>query len=169
MTSFRSKHLLANRLLAATSAAVLSVALLAPGLADARPVTLTAQLNNYNGNGAYLAIYVTDANGAYQKSLYMAGGKSKYWKHLRNWVRATGGNRAEVDGVTGASVGSGRQLQVTVDVADALIDAGYEIRIDSAAENMAEAAADVVVPLTTAGSGKAVGGSVYVQSFQYDM
>jgi len=158
-----------NRLLAATSAAVLSVALLAPGLAEARPVTLTAQLSNYNGNGAYLAIYVTDANGGYQKSLWLAGSKPKYWKHLRDWARATGGSRAEVDGVTGASVGAGNTLHVTVDVADALIDAGYEIRIDSAAENMREVSGDVVVPLTSAGAGKAVGGSLYIKSFQYDM
>ena len=158
-----------NRLLAATSAAVLSVALLAPGLAEARQVTLTANLKNYSGDGAYLAIYITDANGAYKKSLWLAGGKPKYWKHLRDWARATGGSRAEVDGVTGASVGAGNTLHVTVDVADALIDAGYEIRIDSAAENMREVSGDVVVPLTSAGAGKAVGGSLYIKSFQYDM
>ncbi len=34
-----------------------------PGVLQARPVTLTTQLKNYSGDGAYLAIYVTDAAG----------------------------------------------------------------------------------------------------------
>ena len=37
--------------------------------AHSRPVTLTAQLNNYGGDGAYLAVYLTDAKGAYVRTL----------------------------------------------------------------------------------------------------
>jgi hypothetical protein len=33
----------------------------------------------YGGQGAYLAMYVTDLKGAYVGSLWMAGGKSKYY------------------------------------------------------------------------------------------
>ena len=40
-----------------------------PNLAQARPVTLTTQLKNYGGDGAYLAIYVTDTSGLYKKTL----------------------------------------------------------------------------------------------------
>ncbi len=71
------------------------------------------------------------------------------------------------DGVTGASIGSGRTLNVTVDLADALFDAGYQIRIDSSVEDMGDAPADVVVPLTTAGAGKPVAGNGYVKSLTY--
>ena len=39
-----------------------------PNLAQARPVTLTTQLKNYGGDGAYLAIYVTDTSGLYKKN-----------------------------------------------------------------------------------------------------
>ena len=42
----------------------LTTALTLPGLATRRPVTLTTTLNNYGGDGAYLALYVTDASGA---------------------------------------------------------------------------------------------------------
>ncbi|MDP3240393.1 MAG: DUF2271 domain-containing protein, partial [Reyranella sp.] len=38
----------------------MTTALTVPGLAMARPVTLTTTLKNYGGNGAYLALYVTD-------------------------------------------------------------------------------------------------------------
>ena len=42
----------------------LTTALTVPGLATARPVTLTTTMNAYGGDGAYLALYVTDASGA---------------------------------------------------------------------------------------------------------
>ena len=140
-----------------------------PGLAQARPVTLTTQLKNYSGDGAYLAIYVTDAQGNYQKTLWVAGKKTKYYKHLRDWARGSGLKSSEFDGVSGASVGSGRTLKVTADLADALIDAGYEIRIDSAVEDGRDNAADVRAPLGKAGIGKPTAGRGYVQSFTYDM
>ena len=53
-------------------ALALSTALTVPAMA--RPVTLTTNMNSYGGDGAYLALYVTDAQGAYQGSLWMAGG-----------------------------------------------------------------------------------------------
>ncbi len=81
----------------------------------------------------------------------MAGGKSKYYEHLSDWYRATGGNTAEINGITGASVGAGRQLKITLDLADALFDAGYELHIDASVEDMRDSPSEVVVPLTTAG------------------
>ena len=69
-----------------------------------------------------------------------------------------------LDGVTGASVGSGRTLKVTADLADALIDAGYEIRIDAAVEDMRDSPAEVRVPLSAASAGKPQAGKQYIQS-----
>ena len=60
----------------------LSTALVLPGIAMARPVTVTTTLKNYGGDGAYLALYLTDASGAYVRTLWVAGKKSKYYKHL---------------------------------------------------------------------------------------
>ncbi|NYT61021.1 DUF2271 domain-containing protein [Alcaligenaceae bacterium] len=140
-----------------------------PGLAQAKSLTLTTQLKNYGGDGAYLAFYVTDAKGQYQKTLWVSGKKAKYYKNLRDWARASGLKPSEFDGISGASVGSGRTLTVTVDLADALIDAGYEIRVDSAVEDGRDNPAEVRVPLTTAGAGKPATGRGYIQSFRYDM
>lgn len=36
---------------------------------QARTLTLTTQLQNYSGDGAYMAIYVTDSTGQYKKTL----------------------------------------------------------------------------------------------------
>lgn len=140
-----------------------------PGLVQAKPLTLTTQLKQYGGEGAYLAIYVTDGKGQYQETLWVSGTKTKYYKHLRDWARGSGLKASEFDGISGASVGSGRSLKVTADIADALIDAGYEIRVDSAVEDGRDNAAEVRVPLTAAGAGKPSAGRGYVQSFTYDM
>lgn len=148
-------------LLAATALGV-------PSLAAAKKITLETQLKSYGGDGAYVAIYVTDAKGGYQTTLWVAGAKSKYWKHLSDWHRATGG-RAKVDGISGASVGAGKTLRVTVDVADALVDAGYEIHIDTAVEDMKDNPSEVVVPLTTTNAGKTTPGKGYVASFRYTL
>lgn len=151
------------------SALALTTALTVPALAMAKPVTFTANMNQYGGDGAYLALYVTDANGAYVGSLWMAGGKSKYYEHLSDWYRATGGNTAEINGITGASVGAGRQLKITLDLADALFDAGYKLHIDASVEDMRDSPSEVVVPLTTEGAGQPVSGRRYIRDFTYDM
>ena len=114
------------------SVLALSTALALPGLASARPVTLTTTLKNFGGDGAYLAVYLTDPSGAYVRTLWVAGKKSKYYKHLSDWHRATGGSPSQINGLTGASVGEGRSLKITADLADALFDAGYKLNIDAA-------------------------------------
>lgn len=149
------------------AALALTTALIAPGLALARPVTLTTNLSDYGGRGAYLAIYVTDPSGAYAGSLWMAGGKSKYYKHLSDWARFTGGDIAQVDGITGASVGAGQSLELTMDLADALFDAGYTLHIDAAVEDMRDSPNEIAVPLTGYGAGQPVQGRRYIADFTY--
>ena len=150
-----------------TLAAACALAL--PALAHSRQVTLTAQLKNYGGNGAYLAAYLTDAKGAYAGTLWVAGGKAKYYKHLSDWSRLSGGDAKRLNGVTGASVGAGRSLKITADLADALIDAGYEIRIDAAAEDMRDSPSEVRVPLSTGNAGKPQAGKQYFQSLSFQL
>jgi hypothetical protein len=140
-----------------------------PALAHSRQVTLSAQLKNYGGDGAYLAAYLTDAKGAYVRTLWVAGGKAKYYKHLSDWNRLSDGDAKRLNGVTGASVGSGRALKVTADLADALINAGYEIHIDAAAEDMRDSPSEIRLPLTSANAGKPVVGKQYIQSLSFQL
>lgn len=142
-------------------------ALTAPALAYGRQLTLTTQLADYGGDGAYLAVYLTDAKGAYVRTLWVAGGKAKYYKHLAHWNRLSAGDAKRLDGVTGASVGAGRSLEVTADLADALIDAGYEIRIDAAAEDMRDSPSEIRVPLSARNAGKPQSGKQYIRSLTY--
>jgi hypothetical protein len=147
-------------------ALAVTAAFVAPTFAEAKSVTLETTLKAYGGNGAYLVLYLTDAAGKYKGTLWMAGDKAKYYRHLSDWTRACGGKLAEVDGITGASVGSGKTLKITLDIADALINAGYKLHIDSSVEDGSDNPSDVVMPLDSASSGKAVAGAGYVKSFK---
>lgn len=156
-----------SRPLLSTLAAASALAL--PAAAQSRPITIATTLKNYGGDGAYLAVYLTDAKGAYAGTLWVAGGKAKYYKHLADWNRLSAGDGKRLQGVTGASVGQGRTLKVTADLADALIDAGYEIRIDAAVEDMRDSPAEVRVPLTTGNAGKPQSGKQYIQSVTFQL
>ena len=138
-----------------------------PAISQAREINLSTTLQEYRGNEAYLAIYVTDAQGAYQRTLWVAGKKAKYYRHLRDWAQGGGNRPAEFDGLTGASVGSGETLEVAVELEDALIDAGYEIRIDSAVEDKRDQRAEIIVPLTQQPTTVSGGTQGYVDSFSY--
>ena len=156
-----------SRPLLTTLAAACALAL--PALAQSRPLTISTTLKNSGGNGAYLAVYLTDAKGAYAGTLWVAGGKAKYYKHLADWNRLSAADGKRLQGVTGASVGAGRTLKVTADLADALIDAGYEIRIDAAAEDMRDSPSEIRVPLSAANAGKAQAGRQYIQSMSFQL
>lgn len=137
-----------------------------PTMAAAKQVTFETTLKSTGGNPAYAVLWVTDAAGAYKGTLWMAGDRVKYWRHLSDWHRATGGRAKDVDGITGASIGSGKTLKITVDIADALIDAGYVVHVDTAVEDGREYPSDVVAPLSAAQSGKPVAGKGYVKTLK---
>ena len=160
------KNKIRNRALGVL-AAMAAIAL--PFSAEARAVTVTTVLKKYSGDGAYVVVYITDGQGRVHSTLRLAGPKAKYHKHLSNWSRAAGATRRPLDGVTGASVGSGQILKVSVDLADSLIDAGYQIRVDTAVENQRDVPSDVVVPLSKEVSGRSHPGTGYVQSLRVDL
>ncbi|HTO28081.1 MAG TPA: DUF2271 domain-containing protein [Devosia sp.] len=142
---------------------MLATALVAPGAALARDVTIQTSLVQYSGHGAYLAVYLTNPDGSYNSTLWVSGQKSKYYSHLRGWARAasTAGS-LNLDGITGASVGSGQTLTVHANLADTLLDAGYQIHVDTAVENGGEYADDAVIAL--ASSPASASGSGYVNT-----
>lgn len=149
------------------AALAFTTALTLPAVAMARTVTITTDMKSYGGNAAFLVYYLTDANGGYVRSLWMAGGKARYYQHLTNWAAAVGGDYGQIDGITGASVGSGQTLTLQLDLEDSLFDAGYVLHVDSAVENMREAPNDITVPLSTADNGKSNPGRRYVAAFSY--
>jgi hypothetical protein len=128
---------------------LLATALISPGAVLARDVTIQTEIGPYLGNAAYLAIYLTEPDGSYHSTLWLAGRKIKYLAALRGWVRSVSEvGSVNVDGITGASVGAGETLIVHADLADALLEAGYVIHVDTAVENGGAYADDAVIPLS---------------------
>ncbi len=67
-------------------------------------------------SGPTWPFYLTNAQGAYAGTLWVAGSKAKYYKHLSAWSRLSAADNQRLLGVTGASVGAGRTLKVTADL-----------------------------------------------------
>jgi len=145
-----------------TTALLLGTALFAPATAFAKDVTVDVGMVRFSGNPAYLAVYVTNPDGSYNSTLWVSASKSRYLGHLRQWAQGASAVGVKLDGITGASVGGGKTLTVHASIADALIDAGYEVHVDSAVENGGEYSSDAVAPLTTAGVGTPVDGAGYI-------
>lgn len=140
-----------------------------PAMARAKIVNFTVRTNNYGGYPAYLAVYLTDAQGHYKETIHLAGSRLGFFEHLREWMTASQGQVPTLDGITGASVGSGQSLRFSANISDALLNAGYEIHVDAEAEWMMEMPDEVVVPLDQQHSGKPVAGRGYLSEFAYSM
>lgn len=147
------------------AALAISTAMTMP--AFAKTVTLTTNMSPYGGRGAYIALYLTDAQGGFAGTVWMAGGKTRYYRHLSDWSRLTGGGNVDVSAVTGASVGSGQSVTFSVEMEDALFDAGYTLHLDAAAEEMRDSPNEIEVPLTTAANGQPSPGHGYIADFTY--
>lgn len=149
---------------------LLCTALIAPAAAMAREVTIETKLINYSGNAAYLAVYLTKPDGSYDSTLWVSGTKTRYLGDLSGWVSAmrnSGATSLSLDGISGASVGGGRTLTVKADLADALIDAGYTIHVETAVEHGGEYPDDATIPLSAAGG--TVDGTGYVSKLSVSM
>lgn len=165
MTRSRAPH--RRRLPAALLALAFAVMPVVP--AEAARLRLKATMERYSGNPAYLAVYVTDAKGHFQATVQVFGEKVQYYPHLAHWMRAVGPQSTPLDGVTGASVGSGRGLDVTAEVADVLIDAGFQLRVDAAAENIADVPSEIVLPLERGSAGVDATGRGLIARFRFEM
>lgn len=147
---------------------MLATALVAPAAAQAASVNISAQMTRYSGPEAYLAVYLTNLDGSYNSTLWVAGHKTRYYGSLRGWARAAAQDATlSLDGITGASAGSGSTMNISVNIADALIDAGYTIHVDSAVEHGGEYSDDAVIALTS--NAASVTGSGYIWSLSVSM
>lgn len=151
-----------------------SLAMLA-GPVQAREVMLTiTTADNYRGIGAYLIVYITDADrGDYQGTLYAAGHSTRYYGQFRHWWRATEPvskhREREFDGKTGASIERNGTITVPVQIADDLFDRGLVLRVDTSVQEGRDIPSDAVLPLETLQAGQPVEGRHYVARFSFGM
>lgn len=144
----------------------ISTALLATNFAYAKTVSATVTMKGFRGPPAYVAVYLTKPNGQFHSTLSVKGHKSKYRKHLRGWMRGASRSKQRLDGISGASVGSGRSFTVSANVKDALLDAGYQVHVDTAVEDRGEFRSDAAVKVSSANPKVSAKGKGFVKSLQ---
>ncbi|WP_162651885.1 DUF2271 domain-containing protein [Lentilitoribacter sp. Alg239-R112] len=146
------------------TALALSTALMAPSLAYAKTISATVTMKGFRGPPAYVAVYLTKPNGQFHSTLSIKGSKNKYRKHLRGWIRGSSRSKQKLDGLSGASVGSGRTFTVSANVKDALLSAGYQVHVDTAVEDRGEFKSDAAVVMNSTQSSAVANGKGFVKS-----
>lgn len=107
------------------------------------------QMNNYMGDAAYIAIYLVNKNGAYEKTLYVLGADKKWYPDLKEWHKAYKKKPVNISAVTGASIAGGDRSVVTLELEQSKINTGYNLRFESAVEDKENYPKDMEIPLTT--------------------
>lgn len=121
------------------------------------------QLTNYMGEGAYVAISLLDAKGAYQKTLYIMGPDKKWFNTLKEWDKFHKAKPSNISAITGASVTNGDRSVAVIEIEDDKINKGYKLRFETAVEDKEYFAKDVEIPLTTAGLAAKTEGKGYIR------
>ncbi len=107
------------------------------------------QMTNYMGEEAYVVVSLINKSGAYEKTLYVLGGDKKWYPDLKEWHKAYKKKPGNISAITGASVAGGDRSVVTIELDPAKINAGYQLRFESAVEDKAYHVKDLEIPLTT--------------------
>ncbi|RYM35153.1 DUF2271 domain-containing protein [Brumimicrobium glaciale] len=109
------------------------------------------QLKNYQGEGAYVIVSIVNSKGDYIETLRVLGDDHEWYPDLKSWYacREKARHQPRLDGVTGATIGSGERSVVAFEINKKYIDQAYTLRFESAVEDKSYHAKDVVVQLTS--------------------
>lgn len=145
------------------AAIVTALSVATPALAG-QTLSLKGNIKSYYGNRAYAVAYIVDPNGRYVTTIYAAGSRAKYFRHLSRWFRMFSRSGKGVDGSTGASLGSRQSFSSRANIPSKMINAGYVLRVETAVEGQNYFPNDISIPLDDAHRGKSVQGNGYVNS-----
>lgn len=121
------------------------------------------QMNNYMGEGAYIAVSLINAQGEYEKTLYVMGDDKKWYKSLKEWNKFYTKKPSNISAITGASVTGGDRSVTVFEIEDSKINKGYKLRFESAVEDQKYHVTDAEVSLTTEGLTDKTEGKGYIK------
>ncbi|WP_343615990.1 DUF2271 domain-containing protein [Flavobacterium sp.] len=122
------------------------------------------QMNNYMGEGAYIVVSLVNANGEYEKTLYVMGDDKKWYKSLKEWNKFHSVQKSDdISAKTGASVTGGDRSVTTIEIENSKINKGYKLRFESAVEDQKYYVSDLEIPLTTEGLAEKTDGKGYIK------
>lgn len=143
------------------------LAFTAANSAYAAEATVLVQMNNYEGDEAYFALYLVNPEGRYEQTLWVSGDEERWYPDLNRWFRYLSRNPQELDAITGASTGGNDRAIIHLEIDDALIDAGYALRVETSVEDRENYFEDVEVGITTDGQRARTQGTGYVRYIRY--
>lgn len=106
------------------------------------------QLANYSGEGAYVVVSLINPNGEYEQTLYVQGQEEKWYHDLPSWWNSIG-KSAQLDGITGATTGSGGRDLAVLSIDDSKINKGYKLRFETSVEDKGYHETDVEFELNS--------------------
>lgn len=121
------------------------------------------QMNTYKGPKAYVAVSLIAPNGQYERTLKVLGANHRWQNSLKEWHKAQKNNKAQLDGVTGASIAGGDRNVFIVTLEDKLLDKGYSIRFETSVEDQKYYAKDAEIKLNKADFTERKAGTGYIK------
>ncbi|WP_420575154.1 DUF2271 domain-containing protein [Kordia sp.] len=107
------------------------------------------QMKNYTGEGAYVVISLLDTEGNYLETLYVQGNDDEWYSDIIEWWKFYGKRRPDIDAITGETISGGERKISIVAIPDDKINAGYQIRFETAVEDQEYYTDDVQFELTS--------------------
>ncbi|WP_437922040.1 DUF2271 domain-containing protein [Sphingobacterium sp. LRF_L2] len=121
------------------------------------------QMNNYQGEKAYVIVSLIDPKGEYEKTFAVLGPDKQWFNTLKEWYKFQNKTKEKISAVTGASVGGGDRAVRTFEIEDAKLNKGYKLRFESAVEEQKYHVKDVEIALTSQGIVEKIEGSGYIR------
>lgn len=108
------------------------------------------QLTNYTGEGAYVVVSLLSAEEEYIETLYVQGDDQEWYRDIEEWWKHLYGiKRPDIDAIVGETVTGGQRKMTVLKIPMDKIDAGYQIRFESAVEDQEYYKDDVQFDLTS--------------------
>ncbi|UTW61802.1 DUF2271 domain-containing protein [bacterium SCSIO 12741] len=130
---------------------------------DGKKVKCMIQMENYEGEGAYVIISLINPEGKYDETLYVQGDDDEWYYEISSWWKFYGRNRIPLDGITGSTISGGERAITVFEVDESKIDKGYRIRFESAVEAKNYHEKDVEFELTTSNLQKKFNGKGFIR------
>lgn len=137
--------------------------------ARAEDATILVQLNEYDGDEAYFALYLVNPEGKYERTLWLSGPEKIWWPQTARWWGYFSRNPEEVDAITGASTPSAGRAVIRVALDPAWIDAGYSLRVETSVDQQENYQQDAEVALTHENERVKTPGTGYVRYIRYKL
>ena len=130
------------------------------------------EMIEYRGEGAYIAVSLIDENDKYLKTLHVLGEDKTwffdmrlFWANLKsNGLIDDEAYYAHVDGITGPTIGGGKNLVVPLILDKNQIDKGYKILFETAVENKGYFRGDLTFELTEKSLNDSFEGTGFIKS-----